>query len=74
MSSLEIGIFVFLEIPITAGISTATAPTLFMKADIEPHTIIITAISLASLAPDKRSISEPRISATPVLNSPPDTI
>ena len=74
MSSLDAGILVFIEIPITAGINTATAPTLFIKADMMPHTNIIIAISRASCAPDRRKISDPNLSATPVLKSPPDTI
>ena len=67
MSNLEAGTRVFLDIPITAGINTATAPTLFMKADIVPHTSMVTRMSLASLSPERRRIREPNKSATPVL-------
>ncbi len=74
MSNLETAILVRREMPTMAGMSIAVAPTLFMNAEITPQVTMIVAISLGSLSPANRRMPRPITSATPVLNSPPDTI
>jgi hypothetical protein len=54
--------------------SMAVAPTLFIKAEITPQVTMIVAIRRGSLSPANRRMARPIASATPVLNSPPDTI
>ena len=74
ISRREAGIPVWRAIWITAGSSTAAAPMLFMKADMQPQVSMSTAIKRGSLPPASRRMRSPRKSATPVLNSPAETM
>ena len=74
ISSRDRGILACREMPTTAGSRTAVAPMLFIKADILPQVIMITATKRGSLLPARRMIRSPSMSATPVMNKPPETI
>ena len=74
IKSFETGILVCFATLTTAGNNIAVAPTLFIKADIRPQVSIMTVIRRISLFPESRKMNFPRISATPVLNNPPETI
>ena len=72
--SLAAGTLACLEIAMTAGMSTAVAPMLFMNADIVPQVSMIVATSRGSLCPATFRIRAPIMSATPVMKSPPETM
>ena len=74
ISNFETGTLVCRDMLTTAGSNIAVAPTLFMKAEMMPQAIMITAIKRISLFPDNRRIYFPKTSATPVLNNPPETM
>ena len=73
-SSFETAILVLREISTTAGSSMAVAPTLFISAESAPHPTMMPATSRDSVPPDIRRMNRPMASATPVLNSPYDTM
>ena len=66
MSNFEGGVSIFSDMAMIAGSKIATAPMLFMKADIKPTVTIMITITRSGLFPPRRSIDSPIKSATPV--------
>lgn len=74
INNLEGGVFVSRATLTTAGSKIATAPILFIKADIKPTPTIINTVIRAVLFPANRTTCRAIESATPLRVNPPLTM